>query len=107
MDHSASIILLFVTTDLVDNHANGSICLNTTERQFTTDGEFSITCAEGFYLDNSSDTTAQCIPLCDFWASTSESSIYVTVGFIIRMILRFVPSVIIFVMALGPQRDTM
>ena len=94
-------------TLILDNHTNDSICenINATERQSATDGEYSITCAEGFYLENSSNITSQCIPLCDFWASrASESAI---VGFIIRMILAVVSSIIVFIMALGPQRDSM
>ena len=105
MDHSSSVIDSLLPL-ILDNRANDSICLNTTERLSTTDGEYSITCAEGFYLDNSSDI-AQCIPLCDFWASQTSDLPRSIVGFIIRMILRFVSSIIIFVMALGPQRDTM
>ena len=89
---------------IVDNHTKvDSICLNTTGRLSNTDEEYGV-CAEGFYLENSSHAT-QCIPLCDFWVSGSDSS--ADVGFIISMILSIISSVIVFIVALGPQRDTM
>ena len=65
-------------------------------------------CAEGFYLENDSDTMiAVCTPLCNFWISASRFTTAEDVIFVISMFVAIVSSVILFIVALCFQRDTM
>ena len=88
--------ILLIPIDYLDISA----CLNTLTRNDTR------TCAEGFYLENNSQTST-CTPLCDIWISASEISAAQDVIFVISMFVAIVGSVILFILALGFQRDTM
>ena len=68
------------------------------------DVEAEVGCAEGFYLDNSSRPL--CRPLCSYWLSVSGNSGN-TVIEAISMTMAIVSSLILVVLALWPQRDTM
>ena len=78
-------------------------CLNTTGVWTDT----TRVCAEGFYLENNSDTTSTCTPLCNFWISASEFSSVGDVIFVVSMFVSIVSSVILLIVALWLQRDTM
>ena len=65
-----------------------------------------VSCAEGFYVDNSSSSTPVCEPLCVYWLSTSRS-LAIIVTEVIGRAVTIVSSLIIFVLAFWPQRDTL
>ena len=62
-----------------------------------------VTCAEGFYLDNSSNIS-MCEPLCAYWLSTSRNLAIVVIE-VIGKAVTIVASLIIFVLAFRLQRD--
>ena len=80
-----------------------SLCLNTTGGWSGTDSQ-EILCAEGFYLDNNSSPV--CNPLCDFWVSGS-GTIARDVIILISQILSIISSVILLIVALWLQKDTL
>lgn len=66
-----------------------------------------ITCAEGFYLDNSgANSMTMCIPLCGYWISTSRYLGNAVVE-AISLISAIISSLIMVVLAFWLQRDTM
>ena len=67
-----------------------------------------ITCAEGFYLDNSSanSTLTTCIPLCGYWVSNSRNLGKAVVE-AISLLSAIISSLIMAVLAFWLQRDTM
>ena len=65
-----------------------------------------ITCAEGFYPENDSETVV-CAPLCNFWLSALELSAAEDVIIVISMFEAIAVSIILFIVALWFQRDTM
>ena len=75
-------------------------CLNALTRNDTR------ICAEGFYLANDSQTL-ECAPLCDFWIPALEFSAAEDVIFVTSMFVAIVVSIILIVMALWLQRDSM
>ena len=94
--HCDIMICLYITY-YVDN----SSFLNTT-------GGWSDTtsiCAEGFYLENNSQST-MCTPLCNFWVSSSKLSTAEDVLFLIVMFVSVASSVVLFIVAVRFQRDT-
>lgn len=62
-----------------------------------------VTCAEGFYLDNSS-SISMCKPLCAYWLSTSRNLSTIVIQLISKAIT-IAASLIIFVLAFRLQRD--
>ena len=60
------------------------------------------TCAEGFYPENDSETIV-CTPICKFWLSALELSAAEDVS----MFEAIAMSIILFIVALWFQRDTM
>ena len=67
------------------------------------------TCAEGFsYYDPENDSEIiVCTPLCNFWLSALEVSAAEDVIFVISMFEAIAVSIILFIVALWFQRDTM
>ena len=64
------------------------------------------TCAEGFYPENDSEIIV-CTPLCNFWISALELSATEDVTYVISMFMAIAVSIILFIVALWFQRDTM
>ena len=82
------------------NQSEVNSCLNFSLENHT------ITCAEGFYLENSSGNSMTCIPLCGYWVSTSRNLGKAVVE-VISLISAIVSSLIMVVLAFWLQRDTM
>ena len=64
------------------------------------------TCAEGFYPENDSEII-ECTPLCNFWLSALELSAAEDVIVVISMLGAIAVSIVLFIVALWFQRDTM
>ena len=102
--HSTSDVIMNSSRGIYHDYVllldNGSSLINTT-------GGWSdknrIVCDEGFYLENNS----QCTPLCNFWVSTYKFSTAEDVVFVTIMLMAVVSFVILFIMAVRFQRDTM
>ena len=103
---------LHSTSDVImnssrDNYHNYVLLLDNRSSLINTTGEWSdrnrIVCDEGFYLENNSQYT----PLCNFWVSTYKFSTAEDVVFVTIMLAAVVSFVILFIMAVRVQRDTM
>lgn len=77
-------------------------CLNTLVQNGTT-----ITCADGFYPKDNDQSIPTCTPLCNFWVSALEFSAAEDVIFVISKFVGIFVSVILFIVAIWFQRDTM
>lgn len=69
-----------------------------------------LTCAEGFYIDNSSidlHSPIMCLPLCQYWLSSSRTLGNTVVVEIIGLISAIVSSLIMIVLVVWLQRDTL
>ena len=64
------------------------------------------TCAKGFYSENDSEIIV-CTPLCNFWISALELSAADDVIDVISILTAISVSIILFIVALWFQRDTM
>ena len=84
----------------LDNLDTISQCLKTLTQNDTR------TCAEGFYLENNSEIIV-CTPLCNFWMSASELPAADDVIDVISRLEAISVSIILFIVALWFQRDTM
>lgn len=74
-------IIINTNTDDPENSSTTNVCPNTTVTQSSDD----ITCAVGFYLDNSTGLPA-CIPLCEDWLYATMADIAFATSLILGMI---------------------